>query len=269
VSHLLRSHAPITDAAWREIDGEARERLTPALAARRLVDFSGPLGWEHSATNVGRVTPLAGEPIEGVQAHRRRVLALVELRVPFTVSLDELRDLDRGAVDVDFDALDAATQRIAVAENLAVFHGLESAGIEGIAQSAGHPAVAMGEGSFDRYPTHVARAVEMLLSVGVEGPYGLALSPDCYTGVIETTERGGYPLLDHLRKIIGGPLVRAPGVTGAVVVSLRGGDFLYECGQDLAVGYDRHDDEVVHLYLEESFSFRVATPEAAVALTQA
>jgi uncharacterized linocin/CFP29 family protein len=52
-----------------------------------------------------------------------------------------------------------------------------------------------------------------------------------------------------------------------VALSLRGGDFLFESGQDLSIGYDSHDSDVVHLYLEESFSFHVATPEAAVALT--
>jgi uncharacterized linocin/CFP29 family protein len=268
VSHLLRRHAPITDAAWREIDTEARERLTPALAARKLVEFTGPLGWEHSATNLGRVADVAGEPIAGIEARQRRVLPVLELRAPFTVSRAELRDLDRGAADIDFEALDAAAQRIAVAENRAVFHGLAAASIGGIAELTTHPTISLGEGDFDQYPTHVARAVEMLLSAGIEGPYGLALGPECYTGVIETTERGGYPLLDHLRKIIGGPLVWSPGVSGAVVVSERGGDFLFESGQDLSVGYDRHDADAVHLYLEESFSFRVATPEAAVALVR-
>jgi uncharacterized linocin/CFP29 family protein len=266
VSHLLREHAPITEAAWREIDTEARERVTPALAARKLVDFAGPLGWDHSATNLGRIAALDGEPVEGVSASQRRVLPLVELRAPFTVSRAELRDLDRGAEDVELDALDAAAQRIAVAENRAVFHGLEPAGISGIAASSTHPPIPLGEDACDSYPTYAARAVEMLLSVGIVGPYGLALSPDGYTGVIETTERGGYPLFDHLRKIVSGPLVWAPGLTGAAVVSLRGGDFLFESGQDLSIGYERHDDELVHLYLEESFSFRVATPEAAVAL---
>jgi uncharacterized linocin/CFP29 family protein len=266
VSHLLREHAPITDAGWAEIDSEARERLTPTLAARKLVDFEGPLGWEHSATVLGRVSPLEGEPIAGVEAVQRRVLPLVELRAPFSVSRSELRDLDRGAVDIDLEALDAAVQHVAVAENVAVFHGLASAGIGGIAEASPHPAIPL-EGDCVRYPTHVARAVEMLLSVGISGPYGLAHSPECYTAVIETTERGGYPLLDHLRKILGGPLVWAPGVSGAVAVSLRGGDFLFESGQDISVGYDSHDADAVHLYLEESFSFRVATPEAAVALT--
>ena len=69
----------------------------------------------------------------------------------------------------------------------------------------------------------------------------MALGPAVYTAVIETTEHGGYPLLEHLRQILDGPFVWAPGVDGAVVLSLRGGDFLFDCGQDLAIGYDSHD----------------------------
>ena len=52
MNHLMRSHAPITDIAWSQLDAEGRERLVPALGARKLVDFSGPLGWGHSATNL-------------------------------------------------------------------------------------------------------------------------------------------------------------------------------------------------------------------------
>ena len=85
--------------------------------------------------------------------------------------------------------------------------------------------------------------------------------------MVETAEHGGYPLLDHLHKILEGPIVWSPGVKGAVVLSLRGGDFLFESGQDLSVGYERHDQQAVHLYLEESFSFVVATCEAAVPLS--
>jgi uncharacterized linocin/CFP29 family protein len=113
----------------------------------------------------------------------------------------------------------------------------------------------------------VARAVQALLQAGIAGPYGLALGPGPYTRVLETSEHGGYPLLDHLRKIIGGPLVWAPGLEGAVVLSQRGGDFLLEVGEDLAIGYDDHDADNVDLYLLESLTFRVVTPEAAVALT--
>jgi uncharacterized linocin/CFP29 family protein len=265
MSHLLREHAPITPAGWSLIDDEARDRLTPALAARKLVDFEGPHGWEHSATNLGRTRALAQAAAEGIAVLQREVLAAVELRASFSVARAELRDADRGAQDIDLDALDLAAARMAAAENHAVFHGWEAAGITGIAQASPHEAIALGE-DCERYPRHVARAVEALLGAGVGGPYGLALGPDAYTRVLETTEHGGYPLLDHLRKIVGGPLVWAPGVDGAVVVSQRGGDFVFDAGEDLSVGYESHDRDTIELYLVESFTFRVLTTDAAVAL---
>src|SRR5512133_1012329 len=123
MSHLLREHAPITEAGWKLLDSEARERLAPALAARKLVDFAGPHGWEHSATNLGRTQRLADSPVEGVWGVQRRVLALTELRALFSISLDELRDIDRGAQDVDLGSLDEAARRLAMAENSIVFQG--------------------------------------------------------------------------------------------------------------------------------------------------
>jgi uncharacterized linocin/CFP29 family protein len=267
-SHLLRSHAPISGAGWEEIDQEAREHLLVALAARRLVDFSGPHGWEYSATNLGRTEPLAETPCPGVTGLRRRVLPLAEVRADFTVSRDELRAGDRGAEDVDLDELDRAARNLAVAENKAILHGWPQAGMQGITEASPHDPIPRGD-DFNDYPRPVASAVETLLQCGVSGPYGLALGTDDYTNVIETAEHGGYPLFDHLRQILQGPIVWSPGVDGAVVISQRGGDFLMESGQDLAVGYDHHDAENVHLYLVESFSFRVATPEAAVALVPA
>jgi len=264
MNHLLRSQAPISDTSWELLDREARERLTPALAARKLVDFSGPLGWEHSATNLGRTSALEAAPCDGVSGRQRRVLTLVEVRADFGLSRAELRDADRGADDVDLGSLDSAAHQLAVAENIAVFHGWQGA-IVGIGESSPHEQHKLGE-TTDRYPTRVAAAVERLLSSGITGPYGLALGREQYRRVAETAEHGGYPLLEHLRKILEGPIVWAPGVEGAVVVSQRGGDFIFESGQDLSIGYDSHDGDVVRLYLEESFSFHVATPEAAVAL---
>ena len=265
MNHLLRSLAPISDNAWKMLDDEARERLEPALAARRLVDFSGPYGWEYSATNLGRTTALPSAPCDGVTGKRRVVLPLVEVRADFELSREELRAADRGAEDADLEPLDRAAHPIAVGENKAVFHGWPGA-MAGIEEASPHESIPLGE-TPDDYPRPVAAAVERLLHNGISGPYGLALGGEQYRRVVEGAEHGGYPLLEHLRKILEGPIVWAPGVGGALVLSLRGGDFLFESGQDLSIGYDGHDGETVRLYLEESFSFHVATPEAAVMLT--
>jgi uncharacterized linocin/CFP29 family protein len=263
--HLLRSLAPISDTGWKLLDDEARERLTPALAARKLVDFSGPKGWSYSATNLGRVDRLASAPREGVTGARRRVLPLVEMRAEFEISLEELRAGDRGAEDVELEPLGTAAHRMALAENTAVFHGWPDC-FQGITEVSPHDPVPLGA-SADDFPRPVAVAVETLLCEGVGGPYALALGGEQYTRVAQTAEHGGYPLREHLQKILDGPIVWAHGVRGAVVLSLRGEDFLFESGQDLSVGYAGHDGQNVRLYLEESFSFRAVTPEAAVVLT--
>src|SRR5947209_7450813 len=260
MNHLLRPLAPISDAAWQELDNEARERLRPALAARRLIDFGGPHGWEYSATNLGRTTTVDVAPCTGVTARQRRVLPLAELRADFSIALEELAAADRGAEDADLEALDTAAHQLAVAENVAVFHGWPEASIGGIAAASPHPRVSLGDAP-DGYPRPVAGAVERLLHAGISGPYALALGGEQYQRVVQTAEHGGYPLLEHLRKILDGPIVWAPGVKGAIVLSTRGGDFLFESGQDISLGYLGHDGEVVRLYLEESFAFRVATPE--------
>lgn len=265
-NHLLRPHAPISDGNWSLLDDEARERLAPALAARRLVDFEGPLGWTHSATNLGRVEPLSQSPCPGVSAMQRRVLPLAELRAEFQISRGELRDDDRGASDADLEPLDRAAHNMAVAENKAVLQGWAEAGITGIAEASPHQGLTLPTGA-EGYPRPVAGAVQELLGCGVVGPYGLALGSEAHRRVSETAEHGGYPLREHLKKILeGGDIVWAPGIEGGVVVSLRGGDFLFESGQDLSVGYLEHDRETVTFYLEESFSFHIATPEAAVPL---
>lgn len=265
MDHLRRELAPISDAAWAAINDEASATLKHFLTARPLIDVSGPHGWELSCRNLGLVEPLAEAPGEGVQALARRVQTLVELRVPFTLSRAELDGIDRGNTRPDLDPVIEACRRIARAEDHMVFYGYPAAGIRGIAESSPHAPVPI-EDDYNRYPSAVARAVAELRERGVEGPFGIALGPRCFTGVIETTEHGGYPVLEHIKMILGGPLYWAPSVDGAVVVSLRGGDYELVLGQDLSIGYLDHDASSVTLYVEESVTFLVHDERAGVAL---
>ena len=175
-----------------------------------------------------------------MSALQRRVLPLVELRADFALSRAELRDADRGADDTDLEALDMAAHQIAVAENVAVFHGWPGAFV-GIGEASPHE---HGQLGFDagRVSAAGGRGRRAPPANGISGPYGMALGRESYRRVIETAEHGGYPLLDHLHQIVEGPIVWAPGVSGAVVVSLRGGDFRFDSGQDHSIGYDSHDE---------------------------
>jgi uncharacterized linocin/CFP29 family protein len=119
---------------------------------------------------------------------------------------------------------------------------------------------------YEKYPRVVAEALNKLRKTGIDGPYAIALGPRCYTGLTEITTRGGYPVIEHVRRLVDGPIVWAPGINGACVLSMRGGDFDLTVGRDFSVGYSSHDATSVGLYLVESFTFRLITPEAAVPL---
>ena len=83
-------------------------------------------GWECSAMNLGRAQRLADAAYDGDWGAQRRVLALTQLRVPFSVGLDELHDVDGGARDIDLGSLDEALADLATAENSIVFRLLAS-----------------------------------------------------------------------------------------------------------------------------------------------
>jgi uncharacterized linocin/CFP29 family protein len=265
MTHLFRELAPISPSAWAQIDEEAKRSLENFLAARRLVDFSGPLGWAESAIALGTIEALSKGPADGVEAARRGVQALVELRARFTLQRAELDAVERGHTSPDLEPVVGAARCIAMAEDAAVFHGYEAGGIVGIASSSPHDPIELGD-KFGEYPRWVAMAVATLRDAGVEGPYGIALGPRCWAGILETTEDGGYPILERLRLILQGPVVYAPAVDGAIVLSMRGEDFELTSGEDLSIGYESHDATSVSLFLEESLTFHAHSPEAAVAL---
>lgn len=264
MDHLLRQKAPISDAGWFEIEHEATRTLRHYLAGRKLIDYSGDNDWTRSATPLGRVRPVTS-PDASVELNARVVAPLTEVRVQFDISRSELEALDRGATDFDTSPVVAAARAAAGAEDQAVFGGNSDLGTSGLASAAGASPIRF-DASFHDFQDAVAKAIDGLQEDGIAGPYGIAMGPKVWTGVMESSESGGYPLIKHLRLMLDGPVVWAPSLDGAVIVSQRGGDFEISGGQDWSVGYLNHDEENVTLYLEESFAVIVNTPEAAVVL---
>lgn len=265
---LNRDLAPMSDKAWTRLESEARDVLSLHMAARRLVDFEGPLGWDHSAIDLGRAEPLEGASGSGAVIRRRVVRPLIELRVPFEIEREELERIDRGATNVDLDPLRVASRTFAAAEDSALFEGYAAADIPGILTDSTNEGVALPDESV-HLPDVVSEALEQLRQAGVSGPYSVALGPTPYAALDRTSGDGGYPVLRHVQRLIDRPVVWAPSLRGGVVVSLRGGDFKLVCGRDAAIGYLSHDEKTVRLYLEESFNAELDGPEAAVPLLPA
>lgn len=265
---LNRNLAPVSDEAWKRIEDEARDVLRLHLAARRLFDFEGPLGWDHSAIDLGEVEALEGAGPSGAMIRKRVVRPLIELRVPFALDRRELERVDRGASSVDLDPLRDAARLFAAAEDTALFEGYADADIPGLLTDAETEGVALPEDPAE-LPGAVSEALDQLRRAGVGGPYALALGAETYTELDRTAADGGYPVLRHVLRLIDEPIVWAPSLRGGLVVSLRGGDFKLVCGRDAAIGFVGSDEKSVELYLEESFSAELNGPEAVVPLLAA
>lgn len=263
MDNLHRELAPISAAAWSQIEEEASRTLKRHLAARHVVDVEGPQGFEFPAVGTGHLDQIDA-PADGVQAVQREVKALVELRAPFELSRQAIDDVERGANDSDWQPLKDAARKFALAEDRIVFEGYASAGIAGIHQGSSNPPVALPS-DVKMYPGAVAEALAQLRLAGVNGPYALLLGAAQYTALGGASD-GGYPVLRHVQRLLDGEIVWAPALAGGVVLSTRGGDFALQIGQDASIGYLSHTETAVRLYLQETLTFLLLTAEAAVVL---
>jgi uncharacterized linocin/CFP29 family protein len=264
MNNLHRELAPISEAAWSEIEQETSRTLKRYLAGRRVVDVQGPTGVALSAIGTGHLRNVAA-PGQGILARQREVKALVEFRVPFELDRQQIDDVARGATDSDWQPAKDAARLLAFAEDRAIFEGYTAAGIGGIREGTSNPVMTL-PADVRAYPDIIAQALSQLRLAGVNGPYSVVLSADAYTALSETSDHG-YPVLQHIKRLVDGAIIWAPAISGAFVLTTRGGDFVLYIGEDVSIGYSSHDDKVVRLYLQETFTFRLLTSEASVALT--
>ena len=259
---LRRALAPIVDDAWKEIEHETRRVLLANLSGRRVIDVVGPKGWDYPAVNLGRIGDEKADA-NGVRYGLRRVQPLVEVRIPFSLSIDELDNVARGADDPDLEAAVEAAQKAAHFEEHAIYRGFEPGGIVGLQNSIEHQPLPLGQDPAN-YPKAVAQAITVLQDAGVEGPYRLVLGPAPFRNLAAVAST--YPPHKQITSLTGGPVIYSPVLDGGLLVSIRGGDFELVLGQDFALGYHSHDGTKVNLYLVESLTFRVLGPEAALRL---
>jgi uncharacterized linocin/CFP29 family protein len=264
MNNLHRELAPISDAAWAQIEEETTRTLKRYFAGRRVVDVLSPGGNALPGVATGHLVPIT-PPAEGMIANQREVKALVELRVPFELSRQAIDDVERGSEDSNWQPAKDAAKTLAFAEDRAIFDGYRAGGIQGIREGTSNPVKALPD-DVRNYPDGIAQALMQLRLVGVNGPYSIVVGANEYTKVVETRDHG-YPILEHVKRMIDGDIIWAAALHGAFVLSTRGGDFQLNIAPDVSIGYLSHTDKIVRLYLLEAFTFRVLTSEASVALS--
>ena len=264
MNNLHRELAPISDAAWAQIEEEVSRTFKRYIAGRRAVDVKGPAGSAFAAVGTGHLHSLSGAR-EGVSVRQREVKPLVEWRVPFELTRAAIDDVERGSNDSDWQPAKDAARKIAFAEDAAIFEGYAEAGIVGLRQGTSNPKMSLPS-DVRQYPDAIAQGLSQLRLVGVNGPYSVLLGAEAYTALAETSDHG-YPVLEHVKRLVEDKIIWAPAIEGAFVLTARGGDFELHLGQDLSIGYLSHTDSAVRLYLQETFTFLLLTSESSVALS--
>jgi uncharacterized linocin/CFP29 family protein len=264
MNNLHRELAPISDSAWAQIEEEVSRTIKRYLAGRRIADVHGPAGSTLSAVGTGHLRAIAASS-DGITARQREAKALVELRVPFELDREMIDDVERGANDSDWQPAKDAARELAFAEDRAIFEGYDAAGIVGVRQGTSNPKKTL-PADVRKYPEVFAQALSQLRMAGVNGPYSILLGAEAYTELAETSDYG-YPVLEHVKRLVEGKIIWAAAIDGAFVVTARGGDLDLHIGQDASIGYLSHTDRQVRLYLQETFTFLYLTSESAVAFS--
>lgn len=264
---LRRNAAPLSDKVWKEVDDLALSMFKQTVAARRIVDFDGPRGWNHVAAQLGTFKPAQPvKPFGKIRLSVPDVMLLTELRADFVIAWADIDIFERVGPRLESKLIEEAARDLALAEDALAFYGTSNS--PGLLSSRETPRVSMSDWSQPgRLVADLLAAVEKLDTLGVKGPYEAVMAPHHYYSYLRQTGEGGvYPAAKQLGIVIA-KVYSSPAVDGAVLFSTRGGDFMITVGGDFTVGYRAHDDKAVHLFCVETIAARVLTPEAACQIT--
>ena len=220
MNNLHRELAPISDSAWGQIEDEVSRTFKRDVGGRRVVDVHGPAGTGLSSVATGHLQTISPAG-DGILSRQRDVKALVENRVVFELDRQTIDDVERGAQDSDWQPAKDAARKLAFAEDGAIFEGYPAAGIVGIRKGTSNPTITLPD-EVRAYPDAIAQGISRLRLEGVNGPYAAILDSGVYTALAETSDHG-YPVLEHVKRLVNEKIIWAPATHGAFVLTTRGG----------------------------------------------
>lgn len=248
---LKRELAPISSKGWAEIDGRAKGILNYYLSARKFVNVQGPNGLDFTSVTEGRIQVHSDSLLNyGIF----KVKPLIEPRVSFILSRWELDNIERGAKDINFDALDEAVKKVALFEEKVIFQGLKDAGITGIFDCSSHDIKVLGD-SDEIILANISHGIMELEKSIAPKPYKLVVSEDYWCKLSAMGKR--FPLLDQIKGLIGGDVIVSKSIEGAILLPFDNENIELSIGEDFSIGYQEHSESEVKLFITETFTFRI------------
>ncbi len=251
---LFKQHlAPIAEASWEEINDTAEKVLKTTLSARKVLHVEGPEGLNMAAIPKGTLSLINEEKINEVASGLYDVDRLLESRITFELSRWELDNILRGKKDPDLDALEDAAEMLARYEEDTIYNGNKKAGIKGLVELAPHK-LSIGENANATLQA-IAEGILLLQDAYTEKPFTLVVGDEVFKALNQVYD--GKLLCDAIENLIGGKVVRSKVLEGALLLPDNHPDLELTIGQDYTIGYTSHTDQVVRLFMMNSFTFRV------------
>jgi len=259
---LKKELAPLSAKAWEEIEERAAQVIKTNLTGRKAVRVSGPLGWKYTVVPSGRLALV--DETGDVKVGQFTAKPLVEARVQFSLNRWELDNVNRGAKDIDFSALEDALTKLTEFEDRAVYDGYAKGDIVGLAQSSSNAPIGFGKDA-QSVMEALSKAVVVLNANHASGPFSLVVGTKAW--VLMNKEIHGISLIERVERFLGAKVIHSMVLEGALLVPFDDENLELTVGQDYAVGYESHDSREVRLFATESFTFRVLDPSLIVRFT--
>lgn len=259
---LNREEAPLSQEMWDLIDTNMMALLAKRLKIRSVVDFEAGYDFTTDAIATGNLRTVSES--DGLRVGLREPILMAEIRYDFSIPKTTLEAMKRDIEGFDDAPMRAAANAFGSAENGMILDGLEATGTAGLFASLTQPAL-QASGAKELMVA-AARSTGMFNNEFVDGPFKLLVSGNTFAQLVVEAE-GGETMKQKIENVLGANAVvitEALGDDTALVISQRGGDFVFYCGLDVQVGFDSESDDALNFFLLESGAFRVINPEAAV-----
>lgn len=261
-TYLNRGDAPFNDCLWSAIDNAVVESARSQLSGRRLLAVEGPFGLGLKSVP-GRDREWTGKTGNDIDVSVSTSLPLVLIRKTFRLGTRDIAAFENGCINIDLEDTVKASVACAKQEDEFVFSGAKGM-FCGLLDAPGVKTQKMRKWSeVGNAVEDVIQAVNQLDSAGFRGPYSLALSPNLYNGLFKRYPQSSVLEMEHLKSLVTDGIFKSGNLPVGGVLTVRNRQFAsIMLGQDLTTGFIGPVDGGYEFSISESFTMRIAMPEA-------
>lgn len=261
---LNRTKAPFGAEVWSVIDSTCREFFQKRLNLRGVVDFDDSYNYDSDSISTKELKNHTNK--NGISISTREPLKIVEIKKHFDVDSSIIEDIKRGVENFDDAPFANAVKEFSSLEGSILLDGLKEANIGGILKHKDLEKVEL-KGSKEIL-LGVAKSLGVFRNRFVDGPF-VALLSSATLAKLYTEFYDGMSLKSKLDEILGTNSIVVSediGDNSILILSQRGGDFIFYSGLDISIGFEKCDDKKCTLFLLETMAFRVYDCDGALLL---